>query len=532
MTAFDAIPEELRRGVRWALSVGKEPYQPNGKHASVSNPKTWLTFEEAAGAVERGCDGIGRMMHGDDGYVLIDLDHVIVNGELTPEAQADVAKLDSFTEISSGGDGLHVWVRATLPEAGRKRAGREMYMAKRFVVMTGRHLEGTPTTIEDRQTETLELFNRWFPRKATPKGSLPQTDVELTDGDLLYGVFGASNGGRMLAVWNGDTSGYDSTSEADLALCGALAYWGGSAEQIERLWLSSPLGEREKTQTRADYRQATIERALTRRDVDGVAGEDTGEADELAELQGRLSAMLGVLRNSRIKSERVCAIVVVNSVVWALSVGQDESGFVRLPLRRVAEDAGDGRSDTAGRHVKRLEEWGILERDVRREIYESVDRETGEIVTGWRSALWIRLLAPPSVTMLRLAALDPARSSTWGGKRVACPDHPNADTVTRWETTCSVCGKVLDEGETVRQPSDETTDPLKPQDGGLNDLHTVCSDLKPHHAVSLAQRRRHREASAVLHARDLDRPYRSIRDGTVLEVIDGLLWFGPAQVAS
>src|SRR5262249_46665732 len=61
----------------------------------------------------------------------------------------------------------------------------------------------------------------------------------------------------------GDTSAHGGDdSAADLALCSELAYWTQDPDQIERLWLGSPLGQRAKTQGRADYRRRTVGRAL------------------------------------------------------------------------------------------------------------------------------------------------------------------------------------------------------------------------------------------------------------------------------
>jgi putative DNA primase/helicase len=73
----------------------------------------------------------------------------------------------------------------------------------------------------------------------------------------------AKDGAKFRALWNGDTSGYPSQSEADLALCRLLAFWcGNDPARIERLFSQSALGQREKWQTRADYRHETIQTAL------------------------------------------------------------------------------------------------------------------------------------------------------------------------------------------------------------------------------------------------------------------------------
>src|ERR671920_770461 len=58
---------------------------------------------------------------------------------------------------------------------------------------------------------------------------------------------------RFSRLWNGDTSGYGSPSEADLALCGMLAFWtGGDATRIDTLFRQS-----------GHYRNRTIREALS-----------------------------------------------------------------------------------------------------------------------------------------------------------------------------------------------------------------------------------------------------------------------------
>jgi hypothetical protein len=72
---------------------------------------------------------------------------------------------------------------------------------------------------------------------------------------------GARGGERFARLWSGDRSGYESASEADLALCSMLAFWTGPDEgRIASLFARSGLA-REKW-NRADYRHRTISRAL------------------------------------------------------------------------------------------------------------------------------------------------------------------------------------------------------------------------------------------------------------------------------
>jgi hypothetical protein len=87
--------------------------------------------------------------------------------------------------------------------------------------------------------------------------------VFLDDQTLLARMFAARNGAAVRRLWDGDASGYPSSSEADLALCRHLAFWtGGDASRIDALFRQSGLYREDKWHDRDDYRQRTITKAL------------------------------------------------------------------------------------------------------------------------------------------------------------------------------------------------------------------------------------------------------------------------------
>jgi hypothetical protein len=89
----------------------------------------------------------------------------------------------------------------------------------------------------------------------------PSADKGLSDTEIVSKALTASNGERFSRLWAGDASGYGSHSEADLALCGMLAFWsGGVAARIDALFRQSGLYR--KKWEREDYRERTIAEAL------------------------------------------------------------------------------------------------------------------------------------------------------------------------------------------------------------------------------------------------------------------------------
>lgn len=88
-----------------------------------------------------------------DGFACVDFDHVIVNGELVPEAQELLkAAPSTFMEVSPSGDGLHVW--GILDERRGRRFVKdgvnvEIYSARRFMTVTEQRWNRSPSKLAD-----------------------------------------------------------------------------------------------------------------------------------------------------------------------------------------------------------------------------------------------------------------------------------------------------------------------------------------------------------------------------------------------
>jgi hypothetical protein len=273
MVADEQDIRDLKQWVCWrteehGCEPTKVPYSPlTGRRAASTNPKTWAGYGEAVAACqEHGHDGIGFVVTPEDDLCGVDLDRCLDPeiGELEGWAREVIDELDSYAEISPSGRGVHVLVRGTLP-SGRNRKGRfEAYDRGRYFSVTGRHLPGTPKTIEGRQEQLERVVKRMFgateSKNGHPTNGPARAYNGLTD-DLIQKALAASNGTRFARLWEGDTVGYGSHSEADLALCGMLAFWtAGDPTRVVALFRRSGL-YREKWE-RADYRDGTITEAL------------------------------------------------------------------------------------------------------------------------------------------------------------------------------------------------------------------------------------------------------------------------------
>ncbi len=174
------IPEELRELDQWvAWKTLKYPLNAlTGKHASTSDPSTWCSFKEACEAIEEGIAlGVGFVFTDDDPYTAIDLDKVITDDDMSDQADSIIKQMDSYTEISRSGHGIHIIVRGDKNTAACRKGQVEVYETKRYFALTG-NIYGGHEEIEDRQAELDTLCDNYL----TP--SAGSSDIEIIVGDL------------------------------------------------------------------------------------------------------------------------------------------------------------------------------------------------------------------------------------------------------------------------------------------------------------------------------------------------------------
>ena len=139
-------------GQKWR----KVPFQPNGKPADTTDRSTWNRFEECCAAYARGrFDGLGFVFDGEIGadglcYCGVDFDGCIENGNIHSLARSRIKQLDTYTELSVSGTGLHCITRAKLLDRIVKFDGVEIYTSARYFTFTGRsfgQIKPAPTEI-------------------------------------------------------------------------------------------------------------------------------------------------------------------------------------------------------------------------------------------------------------------------------------------------------------------------------------------------------------------------------------------------
>lgn len=270
------------RWLNWKLEkvndkLTKIPYYSKIHKASSVDQKTWITYGEACTALDNGSNGfsgVGIVLH-DSKLVCIDIDHVVENGKIIHEQADIILKLlkvcDSFTEISQSGTGIHIYLELgfDFTPIVKKKAPFEIYTNGRFICVTENSYDKTPKEVRLIKTEEelLKILNTiGYPwgREIQEYKQSQISSITMTDDEVLEKMFNSKKGLEAKELYNGDSKLYENDeSREDYALCSMLAFWTGkNAEQVERIWFNSPLGSRKKTQSRKDYRQETVNKAI------------------------------------------------------------------------------------------------------------------------------------------------------------------------------------------------------------------------------------------------------------------------------
>ena len=272
---LSSIPSELRHQNRWIVwkreGEKKEPYNPRklSQHANIKVPETWADFAFAKVLVVGGkVDGLGYAFKRDEPYVVTDLDHCMVDGQPTSDAAEIVRRMDSYTELSQSGEGLHIVCRGEKPTDRCRRGGVEIY-DDHFIYLTG-NIWGGRKTIEDRQ-EALD----WLCQETFGEGKSEASPASVSD--LVLGsdreppedkLRDLLEDKEFTLLWEHRKKSIPSLSEYDfrLACCAIEANWSDQETADLLLTFREAYGDKEDRAKglREDYIPRTIAKAKAR----------------------------------------------------------------------------------------------------------------------------------------------------------------------------------------------------------------------------------------------------------------------------
>lgn len=254
---------------------------------SVTSPGQWMSFENAVELAERNAETVttwtnpqgvvitqtgytvGYILNESDPFSCVDLD--VKDAETHPDepdkwTTADdfsrymsiVHHLDSYTERSKSGKGIHIWVRGKIGK-GYKREGVEIYSQERFIISTGDVY--VSKTIEQREMLLLNMVHQMRPLQKTIE--LEELPEESDDWHILQTAVNASNRDKFIKLWKGlwkdeEFPSHWTQSEADLALMSMFTFYSPSNAQVRRLFRESGLGKRDKARKDDKYLNFTL----------------------------------------------------------------------------------------------------------------------------------------------------------------------------------------------------------------------------------------------------------------------------------
>ena len=298
---YAKVPQEMKNLRRW---IGfkieerdgkktKVPYNAiSGSYGSSTDSSTWTSFRIALMGCEKyGFNGLGFCLgkNDSDGSNIsgVDLDN---HGEedFDELAKDFIETLNSYTEYSPSGKGIHIIVKGKKPEGRCRKDNIEMYGNGRFFTVTGNVIKALP--VNDREKELELLWEKYLKEEERPQpvandyegfafgDSAPRnlytssSNVYIGDDELLDIISKSDNAGEFFDLYRGNISNYrDDHSRADAAFCQYLAFWTRCDKvQMDRIFRSSGLMREKWDQKRGEktYGEITLDRAIScQRDV-------------------------------------------------------------------------------------------------------------------------------------------------------------------------------------------------------------------------------------------------------------------------
>lgn len=276
---YEKIPAELKKLRNWICwkaepdprshsGISKKPVNAvTGELAKSNDPGTWCDFDTAVKA-SANYSGIG-FMFGNSPYFGVDVDDVEEDIENFQQGNEGIVSefvniLQSYTELSQSGRGIHIICRGHLPKNGRRRGKVEMYEEGRFFVVTGDSFSEYDS-ISDCTERIKPLHEKYIGGGKEPTPKRNAAPIPQTASDIMELAFNAKNGDKFRALYGGDTSGYSSQSEADMAFCNMLAFWCRcDADIMDSIYRQSGLmrDKWDRQQSGSTYGTLTIQKAI------------------------------------------------------------------------------------------------------------------------------------------------------------------------------------------------------------------------------------------------------------------------------
>ncbi len=270
------IPDKLKTQALWCVwKQGKIPCNPRtGKNAQSNIPETFSDFETACNALEKGqYEGLGINIH--NGFSAIDIDHCIdEKGELSDMAKDIITKMESYTETSPSGTGIHIIFTThdflfdkEAYYINNQKIGLEVYIAgatKKFITITGNAINDNG--IADNPPALQEILEKYMMKPQSPISNFNSKSIPINS-ELDYLQIGLKKDKKLIDYWNGNRP-LKSESENDMGFIAKLLYWtNGNVDEAISAFRSSPYASQkdpthQKKMNRHDYLSVLSKKAM------------------------------------------------------------------------------------------------------------------------------------------------------------------------------------------------------------------------------------------------------------------------------
>lgn len=262
---FESLPIELRLKKRWCFtgsineqdpSLQKAPHVlHNGlmrKVDSTADHALLMDWETISGLREQyPLRGIGFILTEGDNLTCIDLDYKDNTAINITERNANIVKtLNTYTEVSQSGCGLHLWLLGEVKGA-IKTPDFEVYSKERFIICTGQAYVDRPLL---NDPEFIASLNEQVDERAYTFDIQDEPQTK-TDEEIISEVYNSDHTGKFTALMVGQWDTYVSIlqeqgnfmpfdpSQADAAFMTIVTYYTRNFEQCKRIWRSSALAD-------------------------------------------------------------------------------------------------------------------------------------------------------------------------------------------------------------------------------------------------------------------------------------------------
>lgn len=243
--SFTGRPPSLKARDQWLVTKCKKPVTPSKGWQHSENQ---LSYSEARETAKEVGGELAFCFNESDPFVGFDFDDVRQGDDFTDEALEIVERLDSYTEVSASGNGLHVIAEGEKLADRKNRADLteghlEAYDESRYFILTG-DVYGGRSSVEARHSVARDIQAEYLPLRrgaalsdggaVVDSGDRAVTPTRCPSGGAANAAIvkatiersaerGSKQAQHVLELWNRRTGRGD--SHINFEFLGNLVFW-------------------------------------------------------------------------------------------------------------------------------------------------------------------------------------------------------------------------------------------------------------------------------------------------------------------